>query len=336
MSLVVFDCSQCGRSASRQSADLRSARGLRFCSPQCAGVHRRGKNVHQTDTRADWGTFACSWCERSFNRKRSGVKTDTPACSYSCAAKIRIHVNGVRSIPPRNRRPGRPPVPCECGAPKSRKSLKCRSCNAALRARTAAGKFCSGCSRVLPVESFQRRRERAGGFRSRCRTCSTSQNRSWKSSGAPTARAYVERTRRAARARARLAAKPRKRLSIEEVRLRRNVKYRRRRLRASVRLNENFRRRMKYSINRGTKGGRSWELLVGYTLEDLRAHLEASFRPGMTWKNYGTWHIDHVRPLASFTFATPDDPTFREAWALTNLQPLWALENARKGARWAA
>lgn len=66
------------------------------------------------------------------------------------------------------------------------------------------------------------------------------------------------------------------------------------------------------------------------------AHLERQFLPGMTWENRGEWHIDHIRPLCSFQFQTPDCPQFREAWALTNLQPLWAQDNLKKGGRWAA
>jgi 5-methylcytosine-specific restriction endonuclease McrA len=55
----------------------------------------------------------------------------------------------------------------------------------------------------------------------------------------------------------------------------------------------------------------------------------------MTWDNYAhdTWHIDHIVPLSSFLFDTPDDPGFKSAWALANLQPLWAKENMSKGNR---
>src|SRR3546814_3330220 len=45
------------------------------------------------------------------------------------------------------------------------------------------------------------------------------------------------------------------------------------------------------------KNGRSWEILVGYTVADLMAHLERQFLPGMSWDNRGEWHIDHIRPL---------------------------------------
>jgi hypothetical protein len=82
------------------------------------------------------------------------------------------------------------------------------------------------------------------------------------------------------------------------------------------------------------KGRRPWETLVGFTLDDLRRHLEALFRPGMSWANYGSrWHLDHIRPVSSFNCTSTEEPEFRQCWGLNNLQPLWAEENARKGAR---
>ena len=83
----------------------------------------------------------------------------------------------------------------------------------------------------------------------------------------------------------------------------------------------------------GSKRRRHWEPLVGFTLTELMRHLERQFLPGMTWANRGDWHIDHVRPLCSFEFTTPECPQFREAWALTNLRPLWAADNIRKSGR---
>lgn len=85
-------------------------------------------------------------------------------------------------------------------------------------------------------------------------------------------------------------------------------------------------------IASGSKRKRRWESLVGYTLADLMKHLERQFLPGMSWENRSEWHIDHILPLASFSFQTPDDPEFKAAWALTNLRPLWALDNIKKNA----
>lgn len=90
------------------------------------------------------------------------------------------------------------------------------------------------------------------------------------------------------------------------------------------------------SLKKG-KSGRSWETLVDYTLPDLRKHLESAFLPGMSWGNYGKgegkWNVDHIVPVSSFDCDTPDHPDFKVCWALTNLRPLWSIENSKKGAK---
>lgn len=88
-----------------------------------------------------------------------------------------------------------------------------------------------------------------------------------------------------------------------------------------------------YQALRENKGGRSWEAIVGYTLAQLVSHLERQFVKGMTWANYGEWHIDHVRPISSFSFSTGEDPDFKACWAMTNLRPLWAKPNIQKGGK---
>lgn len=81
------------------------------------------------------------------------------------------------------------------------------------------------------------------------------------------------------------------------------------------------------------KQGASWSDLVDYSLSDLRQHLERQFLKGMTWENMDRWHIDHIVPVASFSFASPEDDDFKACWALTNLRPMWAEENQRKSAK---
>lgn len=84
---------------------------------------------------------------------------------------------------------------------------------------------------------------------------------------------------------------------------------------------------------RGKKKGRRLEELLGYTISELANHLQTKFHSGMSWENAGKWHIDHIVPLSHFQIAGEDDPAFRKAWALGNLQPLWAADNLAKGAR---
>lgn len=81
------------------------------------------------------------------------------------------------------------------------------------------------------------------------------------------------------------------------------------------------------------KNGQPWELLVGYTVDQLMAHLEKQFLPGMTWENRSEWHIDHKIPIAAFNFETPNDLDFKRCWALDNLRPLWSTENLKKSAK---
>lgn len=49
----------------------------------------------------------------------------------------------------------------------------------------------------------------------------------------------------------------------------------------------------------GNKNGRKWNDLVGYSTDELLTHLEKQFKPGMSWDNYGEWHVDHIIPRAA-------------------------------------
>lgn len=83
---------------------------------------------------------------------------------------------------------------------------------------------------------------------------------------------------------------------------------------------------------------------VNWSIKDLKNHLESKFTEGMSWSNYGRikgircWEIDHVVPLnakinGEYLFKSLDDPSsddFNKAWALDNLQPLWANDNNKK------
>jgi hypothetical protein len=73
--------------------------------------------------------------------------------------------------------------------------------------------------------------------------------------------------------------------------------------------------------------------LTGCSVAELKKYLESKFLPGMAWENYGIhgWHIDHIRPCSSFDLTDPEQQ--RICFHYTNLQPLWAADNIRKGAK---
>lgn len=69
--------------------------------------------------------------------------------------------------------------------------------------------------------------------------------------------------------------------------------------------------------------------LVGITKDGLLKHIESQFLPGMNWENMGDWHLDHIKPCASFDLSDPEQQKL--CFHYTNLQPLWASDNLSKG-----
>ena len=73
--------------------------------------------------------------------------------------------------------------------------------------------------------------------------------------------------------------------------------------------------------------------LVGCPVGFLRSYIEGKFETGMSWDNYGAWHVDHIRPCASFDLS--DKEQVLQCFNWRNLQPMWASENMSKGSFYA-
>lgn len=95
------------------------------------------------------------------------------------------------------------------------------------------------------------------------------------------------------------------------------------------RLKANLRSRISHAI-RGKGGYKSanTEKLLGCTISELRDYLESKFQDGMTWDNYGKWHIDHIIPCDAFDLTIKEEQ--EKCFHYTNLQPLWAKDNIAK------
>lgn len=85
-----------------------------------------------------------------------------------------------------------------------------------------------------------------------------------------------------------------------------------------------------YLVDSAGRRGNYVNVQFGYSPRQLTEHIEAQWRPGMSWSNYGRggWVIDHIRPLSSFDLTTPEQIV--QCFALDNLQPLWERENRAK------
>jgi len=70
--------------------------------------------------------------------------------------------------------------------------------------------------------------------------------------------------------------------------------------------------------------------IVGCSPEFLKEHIEKQFIDGMCWEKMGKYiHIDHIIPLSS---AKTEEEVYKLCH-YTNLQPLWAEDNMKKGSK---
>ena len=65
---------------------------------------------------------------------------------------------------------------------------------------------------------------------------------------------------------------------------------------------------------------------LGYSLKSFKLRIEYNFKSGMSWNNYGEWHIDHIKPISRFSI----DVNPRIVNCLANLRPMWAFDNLSK------
>lgn len=96
----------------------------------------------------------------------------------------------------------------------------------------------------------------------------------------------------------------------------------------ALRLKKQVMGRIWSAMKRQRVSGSGSFALVGCSPNFLRDHIAKQFAPGMSFENYGKWHVDHIQPCASFDLSDPAQ--LAECFNWRNLQPLWASENIRK------
>ena len=97
-----------------------------------------------------------------------------------------------------------------------------------------------------------------------------------------------------------------------------------------VKLLYTLRSRLWYALKKNKKSQKTIKLL-GCTILELKQYLEKQFKPGMSWDNHGTWHVDHIKPCCTFDLSKPEEQC--KCFNYTNLQPLWAVDNFKKGGK---
>ena len=206
-------------------------------------------------------------------------------------------------------------------------------------------KVCGTCKQSLPTSSFNKRAASKDGLGHACKSCRKqykadylSKNRDllsrkFKKAYAENPEYWKEKTRKYS---AKNAEACRKKALEYQARNIDKVYARQRKWAAEKRksdiqfkLRTNLRRRLHRALNGKLKAASAVDDL-GCTVSYLKEWLEAKFSDGMSWANYGSvWHIDHKEPLTAFDLT--DREQALKACHYTNLQPLLASDNIRKG-----
>ncbi len=116
---------------------------------------------------------------------------------------------------------------------------------------------------------------------------------------------------------------------------------------SALKLRNNVSKQIRFSL-KGNKSGRSCFKYLGYSLSDLKTHIESLFEDWMSWDNYGKyelnswndddkttwkWNLDHIIPHSTFNYISMEDEAFKQCWALDNLRPYSAKQNVLDGCR---
>jgi hypothetical protein len=200
------------------------------------------------------------------------------------------------------------------------------------------GEFeCGTCGSIKPVADFGTDSSTPAGLRPRCKDCDSraakryhernrerriANTRAWQKANPERCRQLRAESNK--RCQPRIRAYYREWLSNPRNRLSNQL-----RVRLAGAIRGQIERQKKPSARRRKSGSAVRDL--GCTMEELMLHLERQFKQGMSWDNYGRWHVDHIKPLASFDLL--DRVELLQAVHFTNLQPLWASENFVKNAR---
>ena len=89
----------------------------------------------------------------------------------------------------------------------------------------------------------------------------------------------------------------------------------------------NIRTRISLSItNAGFKKNSKTHKILNCSFEEFMSHLEKQFNSGITWENYGKWHLDHIVPVS---LASTEEEIIKLNY-YKNFQPMWGPENESK------
>lgn len=201
-------------------------------------------------------------------------------------------------------------------------------------------KVCAWCKITLPLSEFYPRRERGlNEYRSHCKNCAKEKQKNNRDKANQYNRNSYQKNKEKRKTEAKVY-RVNNLEKVKETERRSRRKHREKRLEYSIRYHRErrkndelflFRHQISTSIYNSFKRGehsktKSCEVILGCDIPFFRDYIKSKFKRGMTFSNYGKWHLDHIIPVSEAK--TKDD--LEKLNHYTNFQPLWASDNLQK------
>lgn len=178
---------------------------------------------------------------------------------------------------------------------------RCKTCVSRKKTINKTEKECTICTIIKNLSNYSKRKNGKLGYSSTCKECDNKRRKSWIELN----KEYYLEYRRGYR----------KSRNLDD---------------PSYKLINNLRCRLNDFLNfRNIKKHNTTIELIGCSPKELKIYLESKFTDNMSWNNYGYygWHVDHKIPLSSVKNINDIYKLFH----YTNLQPLWGIDNIKKG-----
>jgi len=193
-------------------------------------------------------------------------------------------------------------------------------------------KICTKCRSLKNINEFHKDKNRKDGFSLWCKKCANKSAMKWEKQNKRKYREY-QKNYKLLHKKERITYDKKYRQINKQKRRKYGIIYENQRRKTDIvfKILCNLRNRILCAIKRNYKSKKTVQL-IGCSIGQLKDYLGNKFTKDMTWTNYGKWHIDHIRPCCSFDLSKAREQY--KCFNYTNLQPLWAKDNLKKGVKY--
>lgn len=219
-------------------------------------------------------------------------------------------------------------------------------------------KICTKCNKEKNIDEFHKKSNSKDGYRSNCRECSSEYNKSRKEKSREYNKEYQsknsvsikenkkkyyldnidyfkERNKDIQNSLDKKKKKEYQKKYYNKPETKEKIKkYRKNKAERDplYKLTINIRKRIRISLKNNLINNPKYEEILGCSFLEFRYYIENLFIDGMSWENYGEWHLDHRVPIS---WAKNEEEVYKLSH-YTNFQPLWMNDNLSKGNRYSS